>query len=131
MIQFLVLIQVRLTSQISFLQKCDFIHAGPGPGWSRAGAKDSKSLMGFFGTVLGAQQPPVDEVDAILSLWGRWLCLESGMTLVESWPKVDSHYDTHCRQDKHGHNDSEQPQPVRLAQHLCELPLGLLPSRAV
>lgn len=91
-------------------------------------------MLGLFGTVLGIQQPPVSEADAILWLWGSWLCRESGMALVESWSKVYHHHDTHCQQDKDGNDDGEQRQPILSrgfpgpTQHLQELPLGLLPS---
>lgn len=67
---------------VSCLQKCDFINAEPRPIWSRAGARDRRSLLGVFVTGLRAQHSPVDEVDTALRLWGRWLCGKRDMAFV-------------------------------------------------
>jgi hypothetical protein len=127
-VQFLVLSQIGLMFQLSLLQICDFINAGPG---------ERKSLLGFLVTVLGVQQTPVDKVDAILWLWVWWLCGESGMALVQLWSKVDCHHNTHCQQDKDSNDNGEQWQPVLWrwflgpTYHVQELSLGLLPQRAI
>lgn len=79
---FLVLSQVSPTFQMPLLKICHFIDAEPRPIWLRAGARNRRSLLGVLRTVLGTQHSPVDEVDAVLWLWGWWFCGESRMAVV-------------------------------------------------